>query len=112
MAEYIEREALIKRLNSLSADVVFQGCDITMIHGKDTCNPREWTRGYQEGVMLAINKIESQDAADVASVVQCKDCKHMIRKLGACYCYAWGHFNGAGEDGFCNYGEQKERERE
>ena len=68
MAEYIERKAFIKRLNSLAADIVFRGCD-TMIHGKDSCNPREWTRGYQEGVMLAINKIESQAAADVAPVV-------------------------------------------
>lgn len=49
-------------------------------------------------------------AKGVLPVVWCKDCKHMVRKLGACYCFAWGHFNGAGEEGFCNYGERKEAE--
>lgn len=61
---------------------------------------------------LAFDQMQRIPTVDAEVVVRCKDCKHMIRKLGACYCYAWGHFNGAGEDGFCNYGEQKERERE
>ena len=60
----------------------------------------QYEAGYADG---------KRDA--MAELVRCKDCKHMIRKLGACYCYAWGHFNGAGEDGFCNYGERKDGDR-
>ena len=48
--------------------------------------------------------------ADVAPVVRCKDCKHMDIEPCGRYCHVWGFFNGAGDDGFCNYGERKDGE--
>ena len=84
MAEYIEREALI-----------------------------EWFRPYtHEDVLLepidVIGDIRAIPAADAVEVVRCKDCKHMeiSETTGGRYCYVWEHFNGAGDDGFCNYGER------
>ncbi len=47
-----------------------------------------------------------QDAMD--SIVRCKDCKHMENREFGRYCNAWVMYNGAGDDGFCNYGEKKE----
>ncbi len=47
-----------------------------------------------------------QDAMD--SIVRCKDCKYMENREFGRYCNAWVMYNGAGDDGFCNYGEKKE----
>lgn len=48
-------------------------------------------------------------APDVVKVVRCKDCKYMetYGDFNGRYCHTWGFFNGAGDDGFCNYGERK-----
>ena len=44
----------------------------------------------------------------VSPVVHCKDCKHMeiSEETNGRYCHVWGFFNGAGDEGFCNYGER------
>ena len=44
---------------------------------------------------------------DLVRVVRCKDCKHMSIEPCGRYCFVWGFFNGAGDDGFCNYGERR-----
>lgn len=47
---------------------------------------------------------------DFVEVVRCKDCGHMeIEESNAGrYCHVWGFYNGAGDEGFCNYGERRE----
>lgn len=47
---------------------------------------------------------------DAVPVVRCKDCKYMeiTEETGGRYCHVWGFFNGAGDDGFCNYGKRKD----
>ena len=69
MVEYIERETLYRRIRAFAADVIFRGCD-AMLSAKDTCNPREWTRGYEQGVKDISTLIATQAAADVAPVVR------------------------------------------
>lgn len=49
-------------------------------------------------------------AKGVLPVVRCKDCKHMTIEPCGRYCHVWGFFNGAGDEGFCNYGERKDGE--
>jgi hypothetical protein len=58
MAEYVEREALIKEV----ADI---GNTAPMI--------------YAGGLSLALTSVRSAPAADVVPVVRCKDCKHGTR---------------------------------
>lgn len=40
--------------------------------------------------------------------IHCKECRHMTIEQGLRYCDVWERFNGAGDDGYCNYGEQKD----
>ena len=98
MAEYIEREALRKRLEDFS----------------------EWCRdGRKEGVDFVLDcSLPNTPAADVVEVVRCKDCKffipdaeldhnkypNIIEADGLCnnslkFTYA---------DDFCSHGERKE----
>ena len=52
-------------------------------------------------------------APDVVKVVRCRDCKHQIERGYAQYRYKWcevlRRINGMGDDGFCNYGERKDK---
>ena len=95
MAEYIEREALRKVLESwrdAHADVDDeQGC------------------GLLEDVIW---EVDAQPAADVAPVVRCKDCKHYdmgvclkIYSDGNAHTEAWKPRN---PEDFCSYGERKD----
>lgn len=68
MAEYIEREALLHRTKAVAANVIFRGCE-EMVSPKDSCNPREWTKGYEHGMKESLNLIATQGAADVVPVV-------------------------------------------
>ena len=52
--------------------------------------------------------INNADTVDAVPVVRCRDCKHMIPQSHTRYCTVWNAVNGMGDDGFCNYGEQKE----
>ena len=90
MAEYIEREVLRHQLNAYAAEVIYRG-SADMITGKDSCNPYEWTRGYQKGVLDATNMIELQTAADVVEVVRCKDCvfRYPSMLFDAIWCSCW-----------------------
>lgn len=68
MAEYIEREALLHRTKAVAANVIFRGCE-EMVSPKDSCNTREWTKGYEHGMKESLNLIATQGAADVVPVV-------------------------------------------
>lgn len=81
MVEYIERETLYHRIRAFAADVIFRGCE-AMLSAKDTCNPREWTRGYEQGVKDISTLIATQAAADVAPVVHAR----WIKKTGRAQC--------------------------
>ena len=44
------------------------------------------------------------------SVVQCKDCRFMkLLGPGYRYCLVWRGVNSLGDDGYCNYGERKDK---
>lgn len=52
--------------------------------------------------------IGHMDGKREASVIHCKDCRHMTLEIGIRWCNVWDRPNGYGDDGFCNYGERKE----
>ena len=86
MAEYIEREALLLRIDCYGTNKF----------------------GMLEEDIRAF--VKAQPAADVAPVVRCKDCKHFDKAApndkGFCICPASG--TEIVPDDFCSYGEPKE----
>lgn len=92
MADLIDREALME---DIGENVV-----VTVRHGKPSAELR--------GASKIIDRIEAASTIDAVEVVRCKDCKHMSTEPIGRYCHVWGFFNGAGDDGFCNYGERRE----
>ena len=112
MNDLISRSALRHRINALAAEVVYRGAS-DMITGKDSCNPAEWTRGYQKGILEAIKWIDSQAAVDAVQVVRCGDCKWYKKSK------RYGHYQcGNPNEGmlsrvelmpydFCSYGERR-----
>ena len=97
MAEYIEREALMRRIKE--------------IHCAE-CDSYHGVRCRACWVDDTLDYIDSEPAADVAEVVRCRDCKHVwIHPCGYVYCHRDGRnayemtFN---LDSFCSYGELKE----
>ena len=91
MAEYIDREALLKNIDMF--------CDMYEVN---------WTIGR---IRAWINKAP---AADVVEVVRCKDCKFICpevdvytRETVGYVCRVFGTGNVDYED-FCSYGERKE----
>ena len=112
----IDAEAVRHKINSFAASVVYRG-NAEMFNGKDTCNPHEYTRGYERGILDAQKIVCGQDTVDAVEVVRCKDCKHCFRnpKLlaglveGDCVCGIWGrglpHMK---PDDFCSCGERKD----
>ena len=82
MAEYIEREALMRNLKHFA--------------------PEQLTP-------LIESLIQKQPAADVVEVVRCKDCKNYDDKFGIDNCGWCDEFNcGTSDERFCSYGERKE----
>ena len=86
MAEYIEREAVLKEAESR----IMWGASAAAVY----------------------ELIRDAPAANVAPVVRCRDCKHAwIHPCGYVYCHRDGRnayemtFN---LDSFCSYGERKE----
>lgn len=95
MAEYIEREALIKRL------------EVTPLF-----NPQYV---YDELVRKGIiDLVKQQPAADVVEVVRCKDCKHYkLRNQSERWnsktrCCLRSAAIPTKENGFCSYGARKD----
>ena len=94
MKEYIEREALMRR--------------ITEIHCAE-CDSYDGLRCRACWVDDTLDYIDSEPASDVAPVVRCKDCKHCDPENYHC-----DHPMGTAAplrrkpDDFCSYGERKE----
>lgn len=101
MAEYIEREALMRQIK----EVHCAECD--SYHG---------VRCRACWVGDTLDYIDSEPAADVAPVVRCKDCKHY--DLGVCLkIYSDGNVHSEAwqsrkPDDFCSYGDRKDDEHE
>ena len=92
MDRYISACALAEEIKSL---------DIT-VAGK----PARWN----DAKHTVLRIIAEQPTVDAVEVVRCKECKHMYLRNGLRWCDAWGEINGMGDDGFCNYGERKEKD--
>ena len=85
MAEYINREDLLKNLKQFA--------------------PEHLTP-------LIVSLIEKQPTADVAEVVRCKDCKHKVDYKGRVMCgrragrigLEWYGLSATSNDNYCSYG--------
>lgn len=51
--------------------------------------------------------LDNAPIVDAVPVVRCKECTHMRRDNVGVFCKVWHGYNGCGEDGFCNYGEEE-----
>lgn len=95
MAEYIEREALLK---DISESVVF-----TVRSDKPSLEIR--------GANKVIDRIKLAPTADVVEVVRCKDCEHFKAysdPLKGFYGQCLVRECNIGETDFCSYGVRKE----
>ena len=99
MAEYIEREWLRRKVNSFVADVLCRGHK-EMITIKDSCNPHEWTRGYERGALDIAKIIDARPTEDVVEVVRCKDCKHIRGE----FCCLTDFYKVVEPEHYCGYG--------
>lgn len=96
MAEYIEREALLKVINTRLKR-------LRDIYG----DYDHYTDGYDE----CVDRVEDFPTADVVEVVRCKDCKHL--KNDTKYCKTHNKYYCELEDTikeknhYCAYGERK-----
>lgn len=84
MAEYIKREAAVKAAN----EWVSEACMAPVMR-----------------VSRLFDKLQKVPAADVATVVRCKDCKH---EFGGSCTICW--LQKRKPDDFCSYGERKDGE--
>lgn len=102
MAEYIDREKLIKRIQYTKMSAFVPNCDEPII--SDAV--------YKQG--QAIKKIITEfRAADVVEVVRCKDCVYWECRGydGRCEAYHNGLIRDyTNYDDYCSYGERKEKE--
>ncbi len=94
MAEYIEREALLKRLNASPLITNYR-----------------IMRGSQLLIDGILDLVQKQPAADVVEVVRCKDCKHFT----AGYCCrdikGRSQMHYMGDNAFCSYGAKMDGEK-
>ena len=98
MAEYIEREALMRRIKE--------------IHCAE-CDSYHGVRCRACWVDDTLDYIDSEQAADVAPVVRCKDCKYWQDNNDG-YPHEecrWVHEETPDADDFCSYGERKEGDK-
>lgn len=89
MAEYIDREAAISLIKQ---------------YGKDAIDDGRYSLDTVDDCIDLVNGIKALPAADVVTVVRCRDCKYRDGTPGQpnILC-AQMH-----EDDFCSYGERKE----
>lgn len=116
----IDAYAIHRRITAFAASVVYRGTD-SMITGKDTCNPHEYTRGYEQGVLDAVNIVGGQPTVDAVEVVRCKDCRFSELDKAARYkpidgeaekpvyrCfYHWNCNETVSRNHFCSHGERR-----
>lgn len=64
----INANVVRQKINAFAASVVYRGSDL-MITEKDSCNPYEYTRGYEQGVLDATNIVTGQPTVDAVEMV-------------------------------------------
>lgn len=90
MAEYIEREAFIKRLEH-EADISNGIIDLLILNG----------------IANIVRDKKIAPTADVEKVVRCKDCKSVHIDMNGCYvCVNNGLLRKAND--FCSYGKRRD----
>ena len=90
MAEYIEREALMRRIKE--------------IHCAE-CDSYHGVRCRACWVDDTLDYIDSEPAADVVEVMRCKDCKYFrLNDENVPYCFNRFGLDDPEPNGFCNYG--------
>ena len=105
MAEYIEREALMKN---------FCGYDLTKCVKYGNESAEQQHDSYSTMMMYEIaDEIEDAPTADVVSVIRCKECKQGEVDdpdfPDQYYCHAGCGWNNG--DFYCSYGERKEGDK-
>ena len=88
MSEYIERKAVINKVNEIPAH--FDNGDI------------------RYGIQLAIQTIKDTPTADVVEVVRCKDCRHYVAEYCTRDIKSRTNMFYMRADDFCSYGERKD----
>ena len=105
----IDANAFRRRIEAFVGTVRYKGIN-NVPTGYETCNPTEYMRGYERGVMDTYTVAVVQPQVDAVEVVRCKDCKHFT----AGYCCrdikGRSQMHYMGEDAFCSYGERREEE--
>ena len=101
----IDANALRRRIEAFVATVRYKGIN-NVPTGYESCNPTEYMRGYERGVMDTYTVAVKQQQVDAVEVVRCKDCKHFDSKMPYCL---W-HYIGCSPYDFCSYGELKDSE--
>lgn len=88
MSEYIERKAVINKVNEIPAH--FDNGDI------------------RYGIELAIQTIKDTPTADAVEVVRCKDCRHYVAEYCTRDIKSRTNMFYMRADDFCSYGERKD----
>ena len=96
MPEYIERDALVKRIADEQAE------------NHVGCGNAGYKIGYHNGLSMARAMVLNAPAADVVEVVRCKDCKRCLRDdvWGGRWCIRGVGLIQVSPDAFCSYGER------
>ena len=66
--QLIDAEVVRHKVNSFVASVVYRG-NAEMFNGKDSCNPHEYTRGYERGILDAQKIVCGEPTIDAVEVV-------------------------------------------
>ena len=76
----------------------------------DVKKAKEFAETFLNDIFLraAVNAV--LDAAPGVKFVRCKNCIHCRVFDGKRYCNVWGGVNGCGDDGFCNYGYERDKD--
>lgn len=110
MAEYIEREAVMKRIKAHIKQIT------PIEESRDMFFHDSGINGEATGAWL---EVKNAPAADVVEVVRCRDCKHFNMRELECQndAVSTDHEGGASYslnfylDDFCSYGERRNDDR-
>ena len=102
MADYIDREELLKRIDEVSKSIDFVADDKYV--------NKDWIAGQRMRLENVKFDVEHMPSVDAVEVVRCKDCKH--HKYGLCFVFSFEgkyedfKFN-TEDDFFCKWGEKE-----
>lgn len=107
--EYIEREALIEKLETLLSDLRFI-VKYEKQHG--SVSDVEKSKAKFETMKGVISLVKSQPTADVQEVVRCKDCRWRGTEECSMYyrCNCGEQHTWETDNDFCSWGERLDKE--